>query len=170
MLRRTLLSRKTPLRAKTPMRRFNPERKRGLAQGLADFLGTSPQHRKREPSVFRSLTHRQNVAALPCVCCGIERHSQAAHLNLLALGKGRGLKLSDALTMPLCMDRIGIQGCHGMLDHSGRMKKSESAAMQIKWLLKTRHRLKRLGLWEPEAELDFRRLVLPYMERTSWKA
>lgn len=37
------------------------------------------------------------VAALPCLSCGVQRRSQAAHLNFVALGKGMGIKLFDAL-------------------------------------------------------------------------
>lgn len=61
---------------------------------------------------FRSEQYRRLVASLPCVRCGIEGYSQAAHGNSLHFGKGRGLKSSDAALFPLCCNRPGTQGCH----------------------------------------------------------
>lgn len=165
MMRRSPMSRKTPLRTVTPMSRQGEKKGLGLAQRVAMALGTALQHQRSEPSVFRSKTHRQNVAALACACCGLEKHSQAAHLNLLALGKGMGLKASDALTIPLCCTRIGAIGCHVRLDSSGQYDKATSEGLQIGWLQKTRTQLMALRQWPAEAEADVVRLVGAYLER-----
>lgn len=160
------LQRRTPLQQKAPIRRYREElRRQGLGHQVAQQLGIAPKHQRREPSVFRSRAHRQTVASLPCVRCRRHRRSQAAHLNLLALGKGRGLKVSDALVIPLCAPDIGDAGCHYLLDQSGRIPCAESAALQIKWLRQTRITLQRRGQWPAGAEADYQRIVVPYLER-----
>ncbi len=166
MMRRTSLIRKTPLRAGNPMKsRQNAKPRFGLAQRVAQMVGTALEHKHSEPSIFKSRAHCMNVAALPCVRCRLEKHSQAAHLNLLALGKGMGWKLSDALTVPLCCTRLGIIGCHVMLDSSGQFDKATSEALQIKWLQATRSRLMMLGQWPAEAEVDVERFLGAYLAR-----
>ncbi|KAA0910663.1 hypothetical protein [Pusillimonas sp. ANT_WB101] len=159
------MTRRTPLQTVKPMSRQGAKKSPGLAQRVATALGTALQHQRSESSVFRSKAHRQNVAALACVCCGLEKHSQAAHLNLLALGKGMGLKTSDALTIPLCCTRIGAIGCHVRLDSSGQYDKATSEGLQIGWLQKTRTRLMVLGRWPADAEADVVRLVGAYLAR-----
>jgi len=60
----------------------------------------------------RDKAYRLAVAALPCICCGIEGQSQCAHGPTL----GRGIKASDMDTFPLCCDTPGRLGCHGLHD------------------------------------------------------
>lgn len=139
----------------------------GLAQRIAQSMGQALRHQRAEPAVYRSRKHRQNVAALACVCCGRPGPTQAAHLNLLALGKGRGLKVSDALTVPLCPPRLLQPGCHWRLDQSGDYDKAASAVLQLTWLGQTRTRLLALGQWPEAAESDFQRLVVAYLERAA---
>lgn len=160
------LQRRAPLRQKAPMRRCREQpRRQGLGHRVANDLGTAPQHQRRAPTVFRSRTHRQMVASLPCVRCRRKRRSQAAHLNLLALGKGRGLKVSDAFLIPLCAPELGAAGCHHLLDQSGRIPRDVSAGLQIEWLQHTRETLQRRGQWPLEAEADFQRIAIPYIQR-----
>lgn len=160
------LQRRTPLQQKAPIRRYREEpRRQGLGYQVAQQLGMAPKHQRREPSVFRSRAHRQTVASLPCVRCRRNRRSQAAHLNLLGLGKGRGLKVSDAFVIPLCAPDIGEAGCHHLLDQSGRIPCAESAALQVEWLQQTRATLQQLGHWPDAAEADYQRLAAPYIER-----
>ncbi|MBV6304912.1 hypothetical protein KVP10_08430 [Candidimonas humi] len=161
------LQRKTPLQGGKPLNRSREPKGPGLAQRIAASLGRALGHQHSEPSVFRSPRHRKNVAAMRCICCGRPGASQAAHLNLLALGKGRGWKLSDALTIPLCVDRIGVIGCHVRLDSSGQYDKGTSAALQIHWLGETRDRLCAAGQWPEAAEADFQRFVVTYLERAA---
>lgn len=56
------------------------------------------------------------VRKLNCVHCQAEGRTQAAHSNQLRLGKGRGLKASDAAIMALCGPGYGYCGCHAELD------------------------------------------------------
>ncbi|NYT25367.1 hypothetical protein H0A73_17340 [Alcaligenaceae bacterium] len=166
MIRSSQLARRTPLRQKTPMRRAEPApRRTGLAQRVALELGTAPVHRRGESSVFRSLAHRQIVASLPCIRCRRQMRSQAAHLNLAALGKGKGLKVSDAFLVPLCAPDLGAAGCHYLLDQSGRIPREESAALQIRWLKLTRTTLQARGQWPALAEADYQKIVIPYIDR-----
>lgn len=181
MMQRTPLQRKTPLLARVPMKPGKPLKTnqsansrygkshvgKGLAQRIAESLGLAFKHQHSEPSVFRSETHRRNVAAMACICCGIEKRSQAAHLNLLGLGKGRGLKVSDAFTVPLCCTTLGSIGCHVRLDSSGVYDKATSEALQMTWLHQTRDQLICLGQWEPEAEADMIRIVDAYLKRAA---
>jgi hypothetical protein len=139
----------------------------GLAQRIAESLGISLKPARREPSVFRSLVHRQHVAALDCICCGRVGRSQAAHLNLVALGKGKGLKVSDALLVPLCADEPGQRGCHYQLDQGGVYDKATSTALQILWLRETRDPLISRGQWPEAAEADMVRLVGAYLMRAA---
>lgn len=139
----------------------------GLAQSVAVLLGTARKVVKKEPSVMRSEQHRRNVAALACVCCGIEKRSQAAHLNLLSLGKGLGWKLSDALTIPLCVDQVGAIGCHVRLDSSGQYDKTTSEALQIAWFQDTRTQLQQRGKWSERAETDVVRFLGEYLKRAA---
>lgn len=166
------LQRRTPLKNKTPMKRGGWLRTTratpkgpGLAQRLATVLGVAVDHKPKGPTVYRSVAHLKNVGALDCVCCGRQRRSQAAHTNLLALGKGRGLKASDALAFPLCAPSIIDIGCHSQLDQGGVYDKATAAAKQIEWLQTTRTNLQRLGQWPQAAEDDFTRFLGAYLAR-----
>jgi hypothetical protein len=159
------MQRRVPLR-QTGWRRTAQEKKgAGLAQRIAQSLGMGISHRRAAPSVFRSEDHLRAVATLPCACCGRPKRSQAAHVNLQMGQKGMGIKASDALTFPLCADGFLVLGCHSRLDQGGIYDKATSAAMQIRWLEKTRDRLRQLGQWPEAAERDFQRFIVAYLER-----
>lgn len=64
---------------------------------------------------FRSVDLRMAVAKLPCVRCGIEGHTQAAHIGGLAQGKGARIKVPDTHIAALCGPRIGVPGCHSLI-------------------------------------------------------
>lgn len=83
---------------------------------------------------FRSEDLRRAVTTLPCMCCGIERYTQAAHGNK---DKGGALKASDAAIAALCADRPGVRGCHAMLDQGGLMGKEERRAFEMEMIAKT---------------------------------
>ncbi len=172
MMRRTELSRRAPLRNKAPMkqggwikRQGNKREGPGLAQRIAQAVGLALGHLPKESTMWRSRQHRMNVAAMPCACCGRLGRSQAAHLNLLALGKGKGLKVSDALLVPLCAPELGKPGCHWMLDQGAIYDKATSASIQVEWLQRTRTDMQRLRLWPEQAEADMQRLVGAYLQR-----
>ena len=69
-------------------------------------------------------SHLQAIRALPCLKCGLEEGSEAAHvrLNSAALGKrtGIGEKPDDRWTVPLCA------GCH-RLDPESQHRRGEIA-------------------------------------------
>jgi len=153
------------LQRRTPIKRSKADRGQGLGHKVAAALDFLRPLGHKEPTLFRSRQHRMNVAALPCACCGRFNRSQAAHLNLLAAGKGMGLKASDALLVPLCCDEPGRRGCHHQLDQGGVYDKATSAAYQIQWIQETRRRLRCLGQWPDAAEADMNRLLGDYLRR-----
>ena len=65
---------------------------------------------------FRSEKWLRAVASLPCVNCGTEGRTQAAHRNM---GKGMGIKTHDCWTAALC------DTCHGEIDHGKYMTREE---------------------------------------------
>ncbi|HHQ1424422.1 DUF968 domain-containing protein [Acinetobacter baumannii] len=80
-------------------------------------------------------TKRLNeIRALPCVRCGYP-HSQAAHSNFSEHGKGKGIKASDAFTVPLC------HTCHFLFDTYQLGTRQESEALFDGWLEKTERML-----------------------------
>jgi hypothetical protein len=94
---------------------------------------------------FRSESLRRAVALLPCMRCGIEGHTQAAHMNF---GKGGAIKTSDAALAALCADRPGVRGCHALLDQGGKMPKAERRAFEFEMVAKTYIALAERGLLE----------------------
>ncbi len=87
---------------------------------------------------MRSKAYRRRVAELPCARCGLEGHSQAAHPNSLALGKGIGLKADDFQCVPLCADLPGVLGCHSAWDRHMVAPKHERSGIWARWVSWTR--------------------------------
>lgn len=83
---------------------------------------------------FRSENLRRAVTQLPCMNCGVERFTQAAHVNF---SKGMGIKASDAALAALCSDRPGVRGCHSLLDQGGIFTKEERRAFECEMVAKT---------------------------------
>ncbi|MCG6641388.1 DUF968 domain-containing protein [Acinetobacter baumannii] len=79
---------------------------------------------------MRSTKRLNEIRALPCVRCG-QSPSQAAHSNSSKHGKGRGIKASDAFTVPLC------HKCHFLFDTYQLGTREESEALFDGWLEKT---------------------------------
>ncbi|MEL6466578.1 MAG: hypothetical protein AAFO57_00405 [Pseudomonadota bacterium] len=94
---------------------------------------------------YRSEALRRAVASLPCVCCGRQGATQAAHANLSCFGKGMGHKASDAALMALCLV------CHAELDQGKTMTKAEKRDKQMEWIAKTSVALIEAGLLEVAA-------------------
>ena len=84
---------------------------------------------------MRSTKRLNEIRVLPCVRCGYP-HSQAAHSNSSKHGKGRGIKASDAFTVPLC------HKCHFLFDTYKLGTRQESETMFERWLEKTELMLK----------------------------
>ncbi|MFV5310448.1 hypothetical protein [Acinetobacter baumannii] len=83
---------------------------------------------------MRSTKRLNEIGALPCVRCGYP-HSQAAHSNSGKHGKGKGIKASDAFTVPLC------HKCHFLFDTYQLGTRQESEALFDGWLEKTERML-----------------------------
>jgi transposase-like protein len=79
---------------------------------------------------MRSTKRLNEIRALPCIRCGYP-HSQAAHSNSGKHGKGKGIKASDAFTVPLC------HKCHFLFDTYQLGTRQESEALFDGWLEKT---------------------------------
>ncbi|MEI1732886.1 hypothetical protein V8P92_02075 [Acinetobacter baumannii] len=83
---------------------------------------------------MRSTKRLNVIRALPCVRCGYP-HSQAAHSNSGKHGKGKGIKASDAFTVPLC------HKCHFLFDTYQLGTRQESEDLFDGWLEKTERML-----------------------------
>jgi hypothetical protein len=97
-------------------------------------------------SFFKVPTYRNQkwlraVASMPCQNCG-RTDVQAAHANMQALGKGMGIKASDAALMALCCK------CHAELDSGSSMTKDEKRLFQFEMIAKTHVSAMELGLLE----------------------
>ncbi len=89
----------------------------------------------------RSEAYRRAVAELPCVNCGREGASQAAHPNSSVFGKGLGLKADDFACVPLCADGPGFRGCHSQWDQHKLAPKAERNDIWARWVSWTRNAL-----------------------------
>lgn len=87
---------------------------------------------------WRSEKHRRLIASLNCAECGKYGPSQCAHINF---GKGFGLKVSDALTFPLCPD------CHRNHNQGGHITKQERWLKEWNLLDATRAELIARNQW-----------------------
>ena len=83
---------------------------------------------------MRNEKYRRAVASLPCVCCGIEGYSNAAHANGLEYGKGMGRKADDGAIFPLCCSRPGVVGCHALFDQGAMFDKATRREQTERWI------------------------------------
>ncbi|AHG63165.1 hypothetical protein [Advenella mimigardefordensis] len=96
---------------------------------------------------LRSARHQRLVAALPCVNCGLEGMTQAAHSNY---GKGMGIKACDSQLMALCVN------CHREHDQGGIFgSKFERWQKEASLVQATRAELQMRGQWMKEVEDAF---------------
>lgn len=105
------------------------------------------------PAVFRSEAYLAAVRTLPCVCCGHQNHTQAAHSNQLRFGKAKSMKASDASAMALCASTPGSYGCHALHDQGGKLLKAEVWEFEYKHICRTVLGLIRAGVLVGEPEL-----------------
>ncbi len=93
---------------------------------------------------LRSPRHKRLVAALPCVNCGLEGMTQAAHTNF---GKGLGIKACDSQLMALCCS------CHTAHDQGGIFgSKFNRWKAEAEMVDATRAELIARNQWLPEVE------------------
>lgn len=87
---------------------------------------------KDEP--VRSESYRRWVSSLPCIVCGIEGYTQAAHPNQ---GRGLGQKASDLECFPLCATRPGHMGHHAEHDMLIEMTLAKRRELELQYIAKT---------------------------------
>lgn len=87
---------------------------------------------------YRSEAWRRAVASLPCIVCGREGATQAAHPN--HIGKGMATKASDAWCVPLCVEH------HSEFDQGRRWTKQEKRDLMAGWIVQTINELAVRGL------------------------
>ena len=94
-------------------------------------------------NVIRSEKYRRLVAQLPCMSCGIDGYSQAAHPPPTANGR----KEDDRECFPLCCTRIGELGCHASFDQYKLITKDRMLTMAAIWADRTREKIKQTFGW-----------------------
>ena len=110
---------------------------------------------KRE--YVRSEAYRRLVAALNCCACDLAGHSQAAHPNSPAAGKGLGIKADDRLCFPLC----GASGndCHRAFDQGAMFEKEARRRMEEAWAERTQRALRELASQDRKAAAVIERVL-----------
>ena len=106
-------------------------------------VNNAPAARVEKAAPVRSEAYRRAVASLPCIACGIQGHSQAAHLP----PEAKGMKQSDLLTFPLCCVRVGVPGCHQDYDNYRLFPKHAAMTVGRAWAKDTQRRIRAMGLW-----------------------
>ena len=91
---------------------------------------------------YRSEAWRRAVASLPCIYCGKENRTQAAHPN--HIGKGALIKAPDCWCVPLCVEH------HAEFDQGKRWTKAEKRELMDRWIVETIHLLAKQGLVVPK--------------------
>lgn len=88
---------------------------------------------------FRCTSLREAVATLPCMHCGKEGRTQAAHCNE---GKGKSIKSTDASLFAVCVE------CHADIDQPGSKAraKADRRALETALNLKTLRALVEQGV------------------------
>lgn len=81
---------------------------------------------------LRNRAYRMMVAALPCIHCGIQGHSQAAHGPTL----GARIKASDRELFPLCC--VSGNDCHRRFDHYELFNRQDRVLTAAMWAARTR--------------------------------
>lgn len=97
--------------------------------------------------IVRSESYRRWVASLPCIACGIEGFSQAAHANH---GKGLGMKTCDLMTFPLCAPHGFHMGCHAMHDQCLDMTRDERRELEARYVSRVQEMARQAGRKELE--------------------
>ena len=106
-------------------------------------VASAPAEPVTKADPVRSKPYLRAVASLPCIACGIQGYSQAAHLP----PEAKGMKQSDLLAFPLCCVRVGVPGCHQDFDQYRIFPREAAMTVGRAWAADTQRRLKAMGLW-----------------------
>ena len=150
MLNRSTTLKRTGFRPRAPRsEQRDPDRVRVMptvvpgAFRLPEPVASAPAAPIAKDSPVRSQQYLRAVASLPCIACGIQGYSQAAHLP----PEAKGMKQSDLLTFPLCCTRVGIPGCHQDYDQYRLFPRDAAMAVGRAWAADTQRHIYALGLW-----------------------
>jgi hypothetical protein len=94
-------------------------------------------------NAVESKPYRMQVAKLPCIHCGIEGYSQAAHPP----PTGKAMKEDDRECFPLCCTRPLITGCHVEFDQYMLIPQPLMRAQAAQWGEQTRDVIHGNGDW-----------------------
>lgn len=112
-----------------------------------DRSGAAPLSRLKSPPV-RSSALREACRAIPCQVCGADDGTVCAmHGNEGAMGKGLGMKASDARVASGCWR------CHRDIDSSSQLTQQQRRAMWWRAHCRTVDLLVRRGLWPPDVPI-----------------
>jgi hypothetical protein len=106
-----------------------PIERAGIVRAVSEIV-----HSELKVLPVRSESYRRWVASLPCIVCGLEGSSQAAHPNM---GRGKGQKASDLDCFPLCSTRMGTPGHHWEHDNLFEMTLEERRERERRYAAKT---------------------------------
>ena len=106
-------------------------------------VASAPAAQVAKAAPVRSEAYRRLVASLPCIACGIQGYSQAAHLP----PEAKAMKQSDLLTFPLCCTRVGIPGCHQDYDQYRLFPREAAMTVGRAWAADTQRRIQTMGMW-----------------------
>jgi hypothetical protein len=135
---------KNPVSVAAVFAAIDRDEKKAKAPAKADAKALAPLAAKRAPqlahpkeSVWRSEPYRRLVARLPCKNCQVHDRSQAAHIP----PDGKGIKVDDRLTFPLCTLTTGKPGCHEKFDNYKLGDRAWAVKQGEKWAAETRAEL-----------------------------
>ncbi len=136
-----------PVRREAKQIGYRPD----MAPARAEIRMIDPRARMcmavKKDKPVRSEAYRRLVAAMPCINCGAEGMSQAAHGPTL----GRSIKADDRTCMPLCVSVVAgnclASGCHEAFDTYLLFPRAERAEMAKQWAAQTRAAIKAAGQW-----------------------
>ena len=142
---------RTGFKARSPHREArDPDRVRVMptvvpgAFRAPEPVASAPAAPISKDNPVRSQQYLRVVASLPCIACGIQGYSQAAHANT---GKGMGIKACDLQTFPLCADRPGQRGCHTLFDQGALFNKEARRLIEPAWVADTQRQIHAMGDW-----------------------
>lgn len=113
------------------------------AESRSSKAAAKPEVAHQKENAVRSEPYRRLVAARPCKNCGRQKRSQAAHVP----PDGKGIKVDDRETFPLCCDGPRYKGCHPKFDGYELFPRDQAVKQGKRWAAETRREIEAEGLW-----------------------